>query len=42
MKKIVFVLGNYKNGGMAMRATKLTIEIVKLEYKYVDEIEFLF
>lgn len=29
MKKIVFVLGNYKNGGMAMRATNLSNEFAK-------------
>lgn len=32
MKKIVFVLGNYKNGGMAMRATNLSNEFAKLGY----------
>lgn len=33
MKKIVFVLGNYKNGGMAMRATNLSNEFTKHGYQ---------
>lgn len=32
MRKIVFVLGNYKNGGMAMRATNLANEFVDRGY----------
>ena len=32
MQKIVFVLGNYKNGGMAMRATNLANEFGKQGY----------
>ena len=32
MKKIVFVLGNYKNGGMAMQATNLSNEFAKHGY----------
>ena len=34
-KKIVFVLGNYKNGGMAMRATNLANEFAKMGYEVI-------
>ena len=33
MKHIVFVIGNYKNGGMAMRATNLSNEFVNHGYE---------
>lgn len=33
MKSIVFVIGNYKNGGVAMRATNLANEFAKNGYK---------
>lgn len=33
MKKIVFVLGNYKNGGMAMHATNLSNEFAKHDFQ---------
>ena len=32
MKKIVFIIGNYKNGGMAMQATNLSNEFAKHGY----------